>query len=190
MARLRLDPTPARWAPPRGPRELRSGAWRPWLARPVASYADDAEVEVVQAWRELVGVLTDERWARRWGLRRLASAAGVSLSVVTDLEQGNAWPRVRTVEAVADALGFALEVEHEPGHRVVEGLMRQLGRQRRTEDGLSARQLAEYAGVRANTLYELPQAVAGGSVRTLLVLARQLDVRVILVPATPSQRGR
>ncbi|WP_427384499.1 helix-turn-helix domain-containing protein [Janibacter sp. G56] len=180
MARESEDPSPATWAPPRGPRDPRTGQRPAWAARPDSSYSDDAEREVVGAWRALVEVVADERYARGWGLRRLASQAGVVLSVVNDIEAGSTWPRLGTVEAIAGALGFVLEVEPEPGHPVLEGLMRQVRRQRR-RDGTTPRQLAEYAGVRPNTLYELPGAVAGGSVRTLLVLARQLDVTVRLV---------
>lgn len=61
----------------------------------------------------------------------------------------------------------------------------QVRRQRHT-DGVTPRQLAEFAGVRPNTLYELPRAVAGGSVRTLLVLTHQLNTTLVLVP-TPSR---
>jgi hypothetical protein len=77
-------------------------------------------------------------------------------------------------------LGFTLEIEDEPGHGVLEGVLRQVRRQRRT-DGVTPRQLAEFAGVRPNTLYELPRAVTGGSVRTLLVLTHQLDTNLVLV---------
>lgn len=185
MAREPQDPTPATWPPPRGPRDLRTGRWRwAWSARPKSSlsYIDDAEEEVVGAWRALVDVLADERYLRGWGLRRLATEAGVSLSVVNEVEQGSTWPRLGTVEAIAGALGFVLEVEGEPGHHVVEGVMRQIRRQRRDPEGLTPRQVAEYAGVRPNTMYELPRTVAGGSVRTLLSLTRQLNVKVVLMP--------
>ena len=103
-----------------------------------------------------------------------------------DIEAGSTWPRLGTVEAIAGALGFVLEVEAEPGHPVLEGVMRQVRRQRRV-DGTTPRQLAEYAGVRPNTLYELPRTVGGGSVRTLLSLTRQLDVKVVLVPRPPQR---
>jgi transcriptional regulator with XRE-family HTH domain len=145
------------------------------------------EEDVVEAWRSLAEVLADERYARGWGLRQLATEAGVSFSVVTAAEAGSAWPRLGTVEAVAGALGFALEVEGEPGHHVVEGVMRQMRRQRPGPNGLTPRQVAEYAGVRPNTMYELPRTVAGGSVRTLLSLTRQLGVNVVLVPLATRQ---
>jgi transcriptional regulator with XRE-family HTH domain len=135
-----------------------------------------------------VEVLVDERYARGWGLRRLATEAGVSLSVITDVEAGSAWPRLGTVVAVAGALGFTLEVENEPGRPVLDGLMRQIRQQRRRPGGITPRQLAEFAGVRPNTLYELPRAVAGGSVRTLLCLTRQLDVSLVLAPTERSHR--
>ncbi len=138
---------------------------------------------MVGAWRALVEVLADERYARGWGLRRLATEAGVALSVVNDIEAGSSWPRLGTVEAIAGALGFVLEVEAEPGCQVLEGVLRQIRRQRRHPDGVSPRTLAQYAGVRPNTLYELPRTVAGGSVRTLLCLTRQLTVDVVWVPA-------
>ena len=81
----------------------------------------------------LVMALVTERYARDWGLRRVARDAGVSFSVVTDLEAGNTWPRLGTVEAVAGALGFALEVKDAPGLPVLEGLLRQVDRQVRTQ---------------------------------------------------------
>lgn len=189
MARVSGDPSPATWAPPRGPRDPRTGRWPAWAARDLQSpKLDVGEGEVAGAWRALVEALADERYARGWGLRRLATEAGVALSVVNDIEAGSTWPRLATVEAIAGALGFVLEVEHEHGHPVLEGVMRQVRRQRRT-DGTTPRQQAQYAGVRPNTLYELPRTAAGGSVRTLLCLTRQLNVNVVLVSTPQTALG-
>ena len=63
----------------------------------------------------------------------------------------------------------------------------QVRRQRHTTG--YAWSLAEFAGVRPNTLYELPRAVAGGSVRTLLVLTHQLNTTLVLVPTLTRPRG-
>ena len=56
--------------------------------------------------------------------------------------------------------------------------------------GLSPRQVAEFAGARPNTLYDLPHVVAGGSVRTLLVLARGAFTTVVLVPRRQHERDQ
>lgn len=162
------------------PRDPQTGAWTwSWLARPDSSYTEWPENEIVAVWRDLVGQLVDERLARGLGLRRVARAAGLSLSVVNGLEQGNTWPRVRTAERVADALGFDLEVAQEPGYPVVEGVMRQVRRQRR-DDEMTPRKIAEYAGIRPSTYYELPQAIQGGSILTVLVLAHQVAATITL----------
>jgi len=156
-----------------------TGQWLwAWRARPADSYTPGPEVDVVAAWRNLVEALAEERYARGWGLRRLAAEAGVSFSVVNDVDQGSSWSRLGTVEAIASALGYRLEVDAEPGHGVVDGLIRQARRQHRRE-GTTLRQLAEYAGVRPNTLYELQDTVAGGSVRTALVLVQQLGTQLV-----------
>lgn len=185
MARHERDPQPAEWPAPRGPREWSTGKWRYlWATRPEDSYRlGEPEEEVVAAWKPIVDRLIEERYAEGWSLRQLAKNAGVSLSTLLDMEQGNAWPRVATVEKVAAALGFHLEVESEPGHEFREGVRRAVRRKR--VDGMTPRQVAEYAGLRPSTYYDLPSTVAGGSVLTLLCLAHQAGTTIALVPSGP-----
>lgn len=135
-------------------------------------------------WRALVDQLAGERYARAWGLRRLAKEAGVSLSVVTDIEHGNTWPRTATVEALAWALGYTLELAQEPGHPVLEGLMRHIRRQRRLPGfaRMTAKEVAEVSGVLPSTMYGLSRTSAGGSIRTVLCLAVQSSGTLVLVP--------
>lgn len=184
MGRQPLDPEPAKWSPPRGPRDPATGAWKwAWAARPRSSYGLFPEAETVATWRALVDTLVDERYARGWSLRTVAARSGLSLSVVNSVEQGSAWPTVATFEAVAEALEFTAGIDGEPGYGLVDGLMRKVRRRKRgQEEPRTPRQVAEFAGVRPATLYELPRAVNGGSIRTLLVIAQQADATITLTP--------
>ena len=162
--------------------------WRwGWAARPLSSFSEVPEVDVADAWRLARGGRGPCRRAVcAWVGSAAAGDRGRGVVLGGHRRRGgNTWPHLGAVEAIAAALGFTLEIEDEPGRPVLEGVLFQVRRQRHT-DGVTPRQLAEFAGVRPNTLYELPRAVAGGSVRTLLVLTHQLNTTLVLVP-TPSR---
>src|SRR6516164_3785653 len=61
-------------------------------------------------WARLAELVRDRRRAARLTQRQLATAAGVSVGVVRDLEQGRTGqPRRRSVERISAALGVGLD---------------------------------------------------------------------------------
>lgn len=141
------------------------------------SAREDTERKAVENYRALVRDLYRARADLGMSLRRLGDAAGVATSGVAALESGSAWPRLKTMRAVAHALGLELHVGGDPdvaGHLV---------RHVRRDPRLKMRYVAYGAGVDRNTFRELRDHARSPSMRTILAVAAELHLTVALRPA-------
>lgn len=158
-------PAPKSFCAPRGSRDPETGRWQwPLWGRPDSAYSGDFEREVVAALRELVGRLVDAREEAGLSLRQMSRATGVSLSVLTGMEQGSAWPRLSTATAVAGATGRQVCVDGRAD--VVEAVLARGREARRSEH-----KLAMAAGLRPQTVYALREADRKLSLETLMRLS-------------------
>lgn len=160
------------WFAPRG---LRSGGeWQFTLGERVFDANDGAYERAAVTWfSDVVAALAAERASRRWSLRDLAGAAGVSLSSTSTALSGSAWPRWPTLTALAGALDQVLVLDNEPGD-VVAGMLARLD----AVGEFSGRSVAPEAGLRPNTIYDLRKAGRAPSSATVFGLAAWLDAPI------------
>lgn len=105
-------------------------------------------------------------------LRRLAVESGHALSVVTGLEQGSAWPRLKTMRDVSDAVDLVLRVAW------VSNIEQELLRRQKMHGPTS--RLAADLGLRRHTISELVRGDRSPSMATVLALAAKMDLPVAL----------
>ena len=114
-------------------------------------------------------------------LRQLSVASGISLSVLTAMEQGSAWPRLATLQTAAGVLGLEVDVDGSPD--VVAALLERL----RDIPQLTLRGVAVDAGLRPNTVYDLRTPGASPSMTTILAFSYSVGADVRL--ASRSKEG-
>lgn len=158
------------WPPPRGDRDPFTGGWEGTLAeRRTTDTFGQLESWAIPIYQGLVRDLVAARSTAKLSLRALAVRCGVSLSALTALEQGSAWPLLATMERVGRSLGLRLVTADCPdGHP--DGLQALLVQ---VFDGLNMpwKWIAGDALVRPNTVYELRNQTDSPSMSTVLAIA-------------------
>ncbi|CAM4008547.1 helix-turn-helix domain-containing protein [Janibacter anophelis] len=132
---------------------------------------------------ELAGELTGRRYALGLSLRDLTAATGRSLSTLTSLEQGSAWPSWATLTDYATAVGTDIVVPGHEGEDVLLVLRRLMPRR----IGESARAVAWAVGVSPTTLYARFREGGRPSSRVVLAVACDIGCPVLVTDALPAR---
>lgn len=139
-----------------------------------------AEKWAVENYVHVVQNLEYARGARRLSVRALAAEAGLSVSVTSSALTGSSWPRWRTLEALAGALGWFLHLDGVVGVDALSELELAVELEAK-ECGVSRATFARQVGLRPNTLYDLWKPGRSPSTSTVFLIAawsrRWVDVR-------------
>lgn len=177
---------PYTWGPPRGARAP-DGAWGQTLQRQTyyGQFFNGVQQAATYSYCVLIWILQAGRRENELTVQGLADKAGLSLSTTSAALTGSAWPRWPSLEKLADAVGYRLEIVDSHRADIIPALLEEVGFIR--EDDVKAtgkartlRQIAAECGMRPNTLYDLAKPDRAPSSSTVLGLSAWCETPVML----------